>query len=186
MKRFLAILVMVTLIVCASATAFAYTEKLDHDTVVETTPFGATFPGNHHYLLYAGTEVEVVGWYNEYEVIHLITDGNTEYGTLYIRYAEGAGDDYCNNDYNENGKIVKGVVGDGWQVWARYEPRSQYEDGEEKGDVILHEGDVVEINGDSVYDEQGNKYYPIRMLNKNGYYVQRYVTAKYIDIIVDE
>ena len=71
-------------------------------------------------------------------------------------------------------------------MWARYEPRSQYEDGEEKGDVILHEGDVVEINGASVYDEQGNKYYPIRMLNRNGYYVQRYVTARYIDIIVDE
>lgn len=185
MKRFLTIVMVVILMVCVNVTAFAYTEKITQDTVVETTPFGPAFADNAHYLLYAGTEIEVLGWYNEYKVIRLITNGVREYGTLYIRYDERT-DNYCDNDYNENGKIVKGVVGDGWQVWARYEPRSQYEDGEEKGDVILHEGDVVEINGASVYDEQGNKYYPIRMLNRNGYYVQRYVTARYIDIIVDE
>ena len=59
-----------------------------------------------------------------------------------------------------------------------------FEEGEEKGDKILHGGDEVEINGDIVTDEQGNRYYPIRM-KKGDIYVQRYVTAKYIDIPIE-
>lgn len=188
MKRFLVCVLVMVILMGVTMEASAYVEVLSENVVVDTTPFGADFPQNLQYILYAGMQVDVLGWSNGFKVIRLMSNGSPEYGTLYIReddYNEEC-KDYCNNDYNEDGKIVKGIVTGNNRVWARYEPRSEYEKNEEKGDVVFHGGDILEINGASVYDEQGNKYYPIRMLNSNGYYVQRYVTAKYVDIILDE
>lgn len=187
MKK-LVILILTLVMVFSVTTAFAETKTvtLGEDVIVNTTPFG-NVPQNKQYKLFAGMVVTIEGEYDGWTIIHY----SDEFGTLFIETGEhkltgtaaqipiapGA-------STNNNEKITRGIVGEGWQVWARYEPKSVFEEGESKGDKILHAGDEVEINGEIVEDEQGNEYYPIRM-KKGDVYVQRYVTAKYIDIPIE-
>lgn len=178
------ILAMVMLLaVMGTAIAESKTITLGNDVTVNTTPFvNSTL--NRKYTLFAGMVVTVEGEYDGWTVIHY-TD---EFGTLYIETGEHklAGTAVQiptapGTTGTTTGKIIRGVVGEGWQVWARYEPKK---DPDNPGDRILHQGDVVEIIGDVITDEEGNEFYPIRV--KNGeYYVPRYVTAKYIDIILE-
>ncbi len=185
MKKFVCLLMVCLTLFTISTAAFAETTiTLGNDVIANTTPFGNAVSFNKQYKLFKGMVVEVLGEHDGWTVIRY----NDEYGTLYL---ETGTHNYSFTPQVPTGpsSVVsnpakKGVVGEGWQVWARYEPKSVFEEGEAKGDVILHSGDIVEINGDIVTDEQGNEYYPIRML-KDGYYVQRYVTAKYIDIPIE-
>lgn len=168
-----------------TAVAETKTITLGNDTIANTTPFG-NVPVNQRYQLFKGMVLTVIGEYDGWMIVKY----GDEFGSLFIETGEhklGTGTQIPTapgTATNPTEKITVGVVGEGWQVWARYEPKSVFEEGEEKGDVILHAGDVVEINGDIVEDEQGNEYYPIRM-KKGDIYVQRYVTAKYIDIPIE-
>lgn len=179
------ILTLVMAMTLTVACAETKTITLGNDTIANTTPFG-NVEVNQRYQLFKGMVLTVIGEYDGWMVVKY---GN-EFGTLFIEVGEhklATGTQIPTvpgTTGSANEKIIKGVVGEGWQVWARYEPKSVFEEGEEKGDKILHAGDEVEINGKIVTDEQGNEYYPIRM-KKGEHYVQRYVTAKYIDIPID-
>lgn len=169
------------------AVAETKTITLGNDTIANTTPFGNNVAVNQRYQLFAGMVLTVIGEYDGWMVVKY----GDEFGALFIETGEHkmtgttaqipAAPGMTNNT---NEKITIGVVGEGWQVWSRYEPKSVFEEGESKGDKILHAGDEVEINGEIVTDDQGNEYYPIRM-KKGEIYVQRYVTAKYIDIPIE-
>lgn len=186
MKK-LSILILALLLACCTvcmATAETKTVTLGNDTVANTTPFG-NVSVNQQYQLYKGMVLTVIGEYDGWMVVKY----NNEFGTLFIETGSHSSTNAqiptapASKNYDN---ITYGVVGEKWQVWARYEPKSVFEEGEEKGDRILHAGDKVEINGEIVTDEQGNEYYPIRIesMTENGY-VQRYVTAKYIDVLID-
>ncbi|MBO5179514.1 MAG: hypothetical protein J6B87_04120 [Clostridia bacterium] len=183
-------LVMMFSVLC-TASAESKTITLGNDTVANTTPFG-NVSVNQRYQLFAGMVVTVIGEYDGW----LVVKYGDEFGALFIETGEhnlGTGTQIPNapgqipsvpGSNVSTDKITIGIVGEGWQVWARYEPKSVFDEGESKGDKILHAGDEVEINGEIVEDEQGNEYYPIRM-KKGDIYVQRYVTAKYIDIPIE-
>lgn len=199
MKKFLTwiltILLVLSMFQIASAESQVYT--LGNDVVVNTTPF-VDADINKRYILHAGTVVTIVGEYNGWKVINY----GDEYGTLFIE--TGNHNCLCNSDtvlvpiedanaesvlvpiedVDSEFVAVRGVI-NAKSVWARYEPKNIFADGEDKGDLILHRGDEVEIVGEIVVDEEGNKYYPIK-IEKDGYCVRRYVTAKYVDIPVDE
>lgn len=186
MKK-LNVLILVVLLVWSTvctATAETKTITLGNDTIANTTPFGDVAV-NQQYQLYKGMVLTVIGEYDGWMVVKY----NNEFGTLFIETGMHSVTNVqiptAPTEKTDDG-IRYGVVGEKWQVWARYEPKSVFEEGEEEGDRILHAGDKVMINGDIVTDEQGNKYYPIRIesLTNDGY-VQRYVTAKYIDILID-
>lgn len=184
MRRFLGILVMLVVLMSCSV-AVAEKVTLSNDVVVNTTPFGASHPLNRQYQLFAGMVIDVDGQYDGWTIIHY----NDEFGTLYIETGTH-GTKQPTSIQNDGQTVVrKGIIGNGYSVWVRYEPKSVFEKGESKGDVILHGGDVVEIVGDIVYDEQGNGYYPIRFVKEdkqNGkYYVLRYVTAKYVNLPIE-
>ena len=118
----------------------------------------------------------VVRYANEFGVLFIETGVHSQSSSTSIPSVPGM--------VESNEVVARGIVGEGYRVWARYEPKSVFDEGEEKGDEILYAGDVVEIIGKIVTDEQGNDYYPIRV-KRNGYYVKRFVTAKYIDIPIE-
>ncbi|MBR4110995.1 MAG: hypothetical protein IKK43_04845 [Clostridia bacterium] len=181
------ILAMVMLLaVMGTAIAESKTITLGNDVTVNTTPF-VNNPLNRQYTLFAGMIVTIEGEYDGWTIIHY----SNEFGTLFIETGEHKLTGTATQIPTAPGttgttteKIIRGVVAEGWQVWARFEPRSVFDEDDERGDKILHAGDEVEINGEIVEDEQGNEYYPIR-LKKGDIYVQRYVTAKYIDIPIE-
>lgn len=181
MKKF-CILILTVMILFATSTAFAEsnTITLGNDVIVNTTPFG-NVPVNQQYKLFAGMVVTVIGEYDGWTVIHY----GDEFGVLFMEtgaHSQKPSVSIPTVPGTESNEVIAyGIVGEGYRVWARYEPRSVFEEGEEKGDEILYAGDVIEIVGNLVTDDQGNKYYPIRV-KRNGYYVKRYVTAKYIDL----
>ena len=171
-----------------TASAETKTITLGNDTIANTTPFG-NVSVNQRYQLFKGMVLTVIGEYDGWMIVKY----GDEFGALFIETGEhklGTGTQIPTapgqipSAPGSNEKITIGIVGEGWQVWARYEPKSVFEEGEAKGDKILHAGDEVEINGEIVTDDQGNEYYPIRM-KKGDIYVQRYVTAKYIDIPIE-
>lgn len=171
---------------CGSATAETIT--LGNDVIANTTPFGDVAI-NRQYQLYKGMTVTLLGEYDGWTIIKYQNEfGIDEFGSLFIETGEHGNTGTGTNlvPVEMGNEIKYGVVGAGWQVWARYEPKAIFDDGESKGDRILHAGDKIEINGEIVKDEQGNEYYPIRIEDRTGTgYVQRYVSAKYIDILID-
>ena len=182
-------LAMVLSVTTVGAVAETKTITLGNDVIANTTPFG-NVEVNQRYKLAAGMVVTVLGEYDGW----LVVKYSDEFGSLFVETGEhklGTGTQIPTapdkiptapgNADNTTGKVIRGVVGDGWQVWSRFKPEM---DPDNPGDEILHQGDVVEIIGDTIMDEDGNEYYPIRV-KKGDYYVPRYVTAKYIDIILE-
>ena len=98
------------------ACAETKTITLGNDTIANTTPFG-NCPVNQQYQLFKGMVLTVVGEYDGW----LVVKYGDDFGSLFIE----------TGSHNMSGAtvqiptatgITRGVVGEGWQVWARSGP----------------------------------------------------------------